>query len=57
MTRLLEVHPGDRVLEIGSGSGYQAAVLAALVVCTGNSFGQDYMIYRIMKPKTIMIIM
>lgn len=33
MTQRLEVHPGDRVLEIGSGSGYQAAVLAALGAC------------------------
>ena len=31
MTELLDVHPGDRVLEIGTGSGYQAAVLAELV--------------------------
>ena len=30
MTDLLEVQPRDRVLEIGTGSGYQAAVLAAL---------------------------
>ena len=30
MTDLLEVQPGDRVLEIGTGSGYQAAVLAEL---------------------------
>jgi protein-L-isoaspartate(D-aspartate) O-methyltransferase len=30
MTELLEVKPGDRVLEVGTGSGYQAAVLAAL---------------------------
>ena len=28
MTQELGVNPGDRVLEIGSGSGYQAAVLA-----------------------------
>jgi protein-L-isoaspartate(D-aspartate) O-methyltransferase len=30
MTELLTVGPADRVLEIGTGSGYQAAVLAAL---------------------------
>ncbi|MBA2719624.1 MAG: protein-L-isoaspartate(D-aspartate) O-methyltransferase [Chloroflexi bacterium] len=30
MTELLRVGPGDRVLEIGTGSGYQAAVLAEL---------------------------
>lgn len=30
MTELLEVGPGLRVLEIGTGSGYQAAVLAEL---------------------------
>jgi protein-L-isoaspartate(D-aspartate) O-methyltransferase len=30
MTALLEPHPGMRVLEIGTGSGYQAAVLARL---------------------------
>ena len=30
MTDLLEAGPGDRVLEIGTGSGYQAAVLAEL---------------------------
>ena len=30
MTQALEVEPGHRVLEIGTGSGYQAAVLAAL---------------------------
>ena len=30
MTELLAVQPGDRVLEIGAGSGYQAAILASL---------------------------
>jgi protein-L-isoaspartate(D-aspartate) O-methyltransferase len=30
MTELLQLEPGDRVLEIGTGSGYQAAVLAIL---------------------------
>ncbi len=30
MTQALDVEPGDRVLEIGTGSGYQAAVLAEL---------------------------
>lgn len=30
MTELLDVSPGDRVLEIGAGSGYQAAILAEL---------------------------
>jgi len=32
MTDLLGLQPGDRVLEIGTGSGYQAAVLAELGV-------------------------
>jgi protein-L-isoaspartate(D-aspartate) O-methyltransferase len=31
MTQALELQPGDRVLEVGTGSGYQAAVLAELV--------------------------
>jgi protein-L-isoaspartate(D-aspartate) O-methyltransferase len=31
MTEALELKPTDRVLEIGTGSGYQAAILAELV--------------------------
>jgi protein-L-isoaspartate(D-aspartate) O-methyltransferase len=30
MTEMLDLKPGDRVLEIGTGSGYQTAVLAEL---------------------------
>jgi len=30
MTELLDVDPGDKILEIGTGSGYQAAVLSHL---------------------------
>ena len=30
MTEMLDIEPGDRVLEIGTGSGYQAAVLAEI---------------------------
>ena len=30
MSQWAEVKPGDRVLEVGTGSGYQAAVLAEL---------------------------
>ena len=31
MTELLDVAPGQRVLEVGTGSGYQAAILSGLV--------------------------
>jgi protein-L-isoaspartate(D-aspartate) O-methyltransferase len=31
MTDLLQLDPGDKALEIGTGSGYQAAVMAELV--------------------------
>lgn len=30
MTQALQIEPGDRILEIGTGSGYQAAVLSVL---------------------------
>lgn len=32
MTQLLKVKPGDKVLEIGTGSGYQACILAEMGV-------------------------
>lgn len=31
MTELLETKPGDKILEVGAGSGYQAAILSWLV--------------------------
>src|SRR5262249_33138969 len=31
MTELLDPKPGDTVLEVGTGSGYQAAILAELM--------------------------
>lgn len=30
MTQLLDVHPGHRILEIGTGSGYQTAILCEM---------------------------
>ena len=36
-TQLLEIKPTDRVLEIGTGSGYQTAVLIELGVFAGMS--------------------
>jgi protein-L-isoaspartate(D-aspartate) O-methyltransferase len=32
MTDLMRLEPADKVLEIGTGSGYQAAILAELVI-------------------------
>ena len=40
MTELLAVGPGDRVLDVGTGSGYQAAVLAAMG-CLVTSIERD----------------
>ncbi len=36
MTELLDPQPGDKVLEIGTGSGYQAAILAEIVGYEGH---------------------
>ena len=51
MTDLIDVRPGDTVLEIGTGSGYQAAVLSPLagkvysieiVAALGNRAADDF---------------
>lgn len=42
MLELLDVHPGHSVLEVGAGSGYQAAVLAEL--------SQDVVVMEIVEP-------
>jgi protein-L-isoaspartate(D-aspartate) O-methyltransferase len=38
MTQELDVHPGQWILELGTGTGYQTAVLACLVGETGKVF-------------------
>jgi protein-L-isoaspartate(D-aspartate) O-methyltransferase len=48
MTEELDPVPGDRVLEVGTGSGYQAAVLAEIVARSGEKKkGHVYTIERI----------
>ena len=40
---MLETSPGMRVLEVGTGSGYQAAVLAAMgLLVLGGLFAGKY---------------
>jgi protein-L-isoaspartate(D-aspartate) O-methyltransferase len=41
MLRLLDVHPGQRVLDVGSGSGWTTALLAHLVGPTGSVLGVE----------------
>lgn len=41
MLRMLEVHPGDRVLDVGAGSGWTTALLAALTGPTGSVRGVE----------------
>ncbi len=36
MLEMLDVHPGDRIFEIGTGSGYNAALLSSLVGPAGS---------------------
>ncbi len=47
MTQALEVKPGMNVLEIGSGSGYQAAILAQLVGPEGHVFSIERLIFLV----------
>jgi protein-L-isoaspartate(D-aspartate) O-methyltransferase len=41
MLRLLDVHPGHRVLDVGSGSGWTTALLAHLTGPTGRVLGVE----------------
>lgn len=41
MLRLLDPQPGDRVLDVGSGSGWTTALLATLVTKRGRVFGVE----------------
>ena len=41
MLRLLDVHPGQRVLDVGSGSGWTTALLAHLVGPEGEVIGVE----------------
>jgi protein-L-isoaspartate(D-aspartate) O-methyltransferase len=41
MLRLLDVHPGHRVLDVGSGSGWTTALLAHLTGPTGTVLGVE----------------
>lgn len=41
MLRLLDVRPGQRVLDVGSGSGWTTALLAHLVGRTGSVLGVE----------------
>lgn len=41
MTELLDVKPGQKILEIGAGSGYQAAILAKIVGPKGTIYSTE----------------
>lgn len=46
MTELLNLGPEDRVLEIGAGSGYQAAVLGSIAAAVVTIERQPYLVQR-----------
>lgn len=46
MTELLEPRPGHKVLEVGTGSGYQAAILAE-IVAPGEDKGAEGHVYTV----------
>lgn len=41
MIQLLEIQPGDKILEVGAGSGYNAAVMSQLVGEKGKIFSVE----------------
>src|SRR3954447_7518916 len=41
MLRLLDVHPGQRILDVGSGSGWTTALLAHLTGPAGSVLGVE----------------
>jgi protein-L-isoaspartate(D-aspartate) O-methyltransferase len=41
MLRLLDPQPGERILDVGSGSGWTTALLAALVTSAGRVYGVE----------------
>ncbi len=41
MTQALEVKPGQKILEIGTGSGYQAAILSKIVGKSGKVYSLE----------------
>lgn len=53
MTQELDLAPGDRVLEVGTGSGYQSAVLAELVgrdpIPGGHCAGHVFTVERLVE--------
>lgn len=54
MCELLQLSEGDKVLEIGAGSGYHAAICAAIVAPLGNKNpGHIYTIERIPEIATL----